>query len=324
MELMILRVRMLLVSVKHALLKFVGAMTAGVLVFMPTVAQAEWVEWITDVGLSVVNDSNLNRSAFSGDEAGATVDDEKSDQITVFNASLGRIYQIGTFTRASLTGDAEIRKHQDWDRLNSTMFGIGAGIRHKFGIGLARPWVKGAFTSRTIDVVSDLRDGSITTIDLSAGMRFTPWVDASIKYGQMRRDGQGGDSSGANVFDQERSTLAINANLTPLRNLTVSLGYSRSEGDFTSSCIADNAALVLSSEGDNVEAITLDDAFDDGSQPAFCAYRLGATTNITSLAISYGITRNFSANLGYEDVASKADVVDYEARIIRANVTARF
>jgi len=292
-------------------------------IILPYQAFAEWDEWITDASVGVEKIDNINH-AISGLPYS---NDEKNDTLLDAQVVYGRIFQAADFTRLIFTARLKGDAHQEYTRLNATTVGGSAVLFHKFGYGADMPWLRANLDLGYMDVGDNLRDSNLVNAGLRAGMGFMPWLDGWVGYEYFRRDGKDGDAvpasysgttypltSPTNVFDLVRNTFRVNLNINPLRDVTISTGYSVAKGDFTASCSAANLAYLLYYET-SYKALALDGAFEDSAGNSHCVYRVDATATTAILGASYALGRHASVNVGYQQQKTKAKVYTYDTKV---------
>lgn len=270
-------------------------------------SSAEWVDWVLEPEVDYVYEDNLNQSAFD--------DDEESGSAWTAGVEGGRYLQMGDLTRLKLTAGIKGSLYSHWDNLNNITYSGSAVLTHKFGVGPDVFWISPYLTVGYQDVKSYIRTGSFTNIGISAGKRLTERFDMSGSIAYNKGTGNDGvdivPGIGANVFDQDHWTFAIQGNFLITNRLILLGEISHFDGDFISSCTPENVGTVLSEE--DVKAITLDDVFGG------CVYRIGGNGNKASLDLSYSTSRHSSLNVGVSYLKGKGDVLTYRNTILRAS-----
>ena len=120
-----------------------------------------------------------------------------------------------------------------------------------------------------------------------------------------------GTGVGADVFDVDYWTFALQGNFLITNRLILLGEISHFDGEFVSQCTGGNVGTVLALE--MVKAITRDDAFGG------CVYRLDGDGNRASLDLSYATGRHSSLNVGVSYLSGEADVLEYQNTIFRAS-----
>ena len=264
------------------------------------IANAEWVERITDLEGGLLYESNINRSSFDSDK--------RSDTAFIPSVSLGRYNQLTDSTRLRATVDFEFGQYNNFKMLNYNKAGITLAIRQKMGFGSDAPWLRPHFSAGYTDVSSDNRDSYLYEAGLRVGKQLTPELDGRIGYVYNLRDGK------TDVFDQRGYTLSIEGSYILTNRMLLTGGYSYWYGDFDSAYTYNNITRISASE--DVKAITTDNAF--GEQ--FCIYRLAGKANTISLLASYSFFDGHgSLNVGYQQQNGKAYYLDYLNSIIRVS-----
>ncbi len=274
---------------------------------------AEWTEWYAQGEVKYLDNDNINYSAFSNDEL--------SDNAIVPSLSVGRYKQIGDNTRLRLTGDLELGKFDEFDKLDFAKLGATATLRHKLGLGPDVPWISGEVSVSALDVDSKIRDdGTLYELAIRSGKRFTPRIDGQIGVEYFKRDGNSGPvvdpAIPSDVFDQESVALVLEGGFLLSERVLLTAGYTYRSGDFDSACTGPNVASVLAVE--DVKAITFDDAFN--LAVPMCAYKLDGKTNIFDASLLYSWNPNWSVEIGIEHRDGEGDVLEYDATIARIGV----
>lgn len=273
---------------------------------------AEWVDKIIDVGLVTIYDDNLNRSFFS------TL--EKDDTLFIPTASVGRIYQVTQFTRASITADAKGQFHADFDRLNNLFAGGTLAVSHKLGIGPYKPWLRVHGSAGYLEFPDDdLRDGWLVNSGITFGKRLTDRLDVAVSYLFDFRDSQNGarsdpDISGA-AFDLDGHTGSFFSNFLLTNNVLLSAVYSFRHGDISSSC--DRATVVMIEEK---TAFTRDTAFNE----PLCAYRVSGDLHEIAFGTTYALSSHAAISVDYRRTEAEAEGWEYSNNRVNISVNYSF
>jgi hypothetical protein len=214
----------------------------------------------------------------------------------------------------------EFRRFSD---LGETAVGLGASLRHKFGLGPEAPWISTFADGERIDSDSYIRDGSRYGAGLRAGMRLGERWSVSATLRREWRDADEDDqhlppnrptfpgvvaSRRGDVFDFDSTELALAADYQFDSACMLLASYSLRDGDVVSTARPD-ATIVGAAK-----AITSDAAFGPGRS----AYRLGALTHTASVGLNYPLGDTASLELDYEYQLSDADAgIRYDKNLIR-------
>ena len=274
-------------------------------------ANAEWVDWISDLEVAVQTSDNVNLSAFSADRA--------DDTSWHADARGGRVFQLADRTRLTLAVSAVGELYSDWDKLNAGQLGGALALRHKFGLGNA-PWLRLSFLGGYKWVDVSQRSGRRFEVGVSAGKRLTSRIDGALSYTFTDRDGDTGPAADpavpTNVFDQTYHLLTLSGNVLLLEPLLLTAGYTLRLGEFDSACTVGNVARVFQKA--DVKAISLDPVFGG------CVYRLEGTGHSGFANLSYGIGARVSVDASYRFQWGKADSLTYRANTGRLTLVYRY
>lgn len=265
-------------------------------------ANAEWVEWIADVGISYAYKENINNAFVSSEK--------KDDNMILPTIILGRAYQLTNFTRLALTADFGYNIHEEFTDLSNLTAGATLAITHKFGLGRQVPWLRATTSAAVLDFQGDdLRDGNLYTFNVQAGKRIHERLDVILAYTHENRNG----NTSPSTFGYRSHTGAINLNLLLTKNTLLSLGYSIRDGDVTSTCSISSVQRV----GDVAKDVQVDNAYEK----SWCSYRIDATTNAYAINLSYAFGGgHYSLNFDYEYKDTDTSGFDYSSDIFMITV----
>lgn len=292
-----------------------------VTMLMPFYVHAEWDEWVADAELSFTSDDNINRGLFGKEEL--------SDQYWSGFASLGRLYHLSGFTRFDLSTRVNGRVHHEFSRLNQVNTGIQLGVRHKFGLGPAQPWVRAYVDSGYIFSRSEIRNGFLTNAGIRIGQPINHRISVEIGYEFDYRESDDGKSIpdvrlvqtgltpnlSNSVFDLIGHSAKAQLKLALTEHILVNFGYTFRAGDIVSVNTNSQAAEIQSI----VDAVVNDDAF-----PGW-AYRADGLTNVYSATASYALLEGQALiNLQYRHIASHARSWSYRNNVFQVAFNYRF
>jgi len=288
-----------------------------IVVSMSLSASAEWVDKIIDISVGAEYNDNVNNSYFDSVKI--------EDYLFLPSVSLGRVYQLGDFTRFSITGDLKGEFYKDLYSLNSGYMGTTLGISRKLGLGPYKPWLKFHGSGGWLTVNDRIRDSLLLETGVTLGKRLLERLDAQIGYLFDYRDAQGGvevtPAISSDVFDQDGHTGFVQLNYLLLNDLLLSLGYAIRDGDVASTCNSEIAGMVI----DSVDAISLDDAYHNVfDERPICTYRMRALTHRIQLGSVYAIDHHFSVNFRYSYLKGSASGWDYSTNKVNLSLNYSF
>ena len=278
----------------------------------PVLAEnAQWVEWIGDIELTVGSNDNLNVSAFSNDK--------EDDNLFRVRGTFGRFYQFNGNTRAHIAVGLASDDYTDVDLMNAITTSLDLGVRHKFGLGFDVPYIQFNINYEDRNVDADLRDSENLTATIEVGKNMTDRFSLAGSVAVHSNDGNAGETIAPvsnEPFDDDFWTASIFADYVLAEDWLLSLDFTRREGDFHSACTPVNVAIVLANE--QVQAITLDEAFNG------CAYQVDGSANIVSASLGYAISSHSAINVGVQFFGGEADVLSYSGRTFQISYNYRY
>lgn len=285
----------------------VGALLAF-LVALP--ASAEWVDWIAEANVGVRYDSNLNDAGF-GSEA-------ESDFIWRPDGRLGRVFQLGEYTRISAVAEVQGDVHNRWNKLDAVVGDGRLSVFHKFGLGDA-PWAR-AYAAGGYEGVQDgERSGGLLEAGSQIGKRFSPRFDASLAYqftSHWGEDGRGVvPGIRSNVWNQQYHEVIVDGHFLLTEALLLSAGFGFQHGDLYSNSIGKRLLELAKA---NVEAVAWDNAFGGW------AFRLKGNAYSPYLSLNYAIGDHWSIDASYRFRYSKSDSLDFTNQIGQLTVLFRY
>jgi hypothetical protein len=277
----------------------------------PTQAQ-----WLVNAGAGYEFNDNLPNARLSGDI--------KSDNAFLANLSAGRYFQLTDSTGLALTADLGGTTYARFDGLNNVFYGATAGLKQKFGLGEYAPWIRLSGSAAYHDFENDPRDGWRYNLSAGIGKRLSERWEVQLNYRYEERNsdhivnipflvnnfGIGGDA-----FNIAAHNVSLTGIFTVTDKLTAYLGYTRREGDVTSTSREEEEIFEYS------DAVAVDNAFGKDT----FAYRVQASTNIFSAGLSWALTNHASLNIGYDRQDSTVSKdVQYTNNTGRLNLLYRF
>ncbi len=288
---------------------------------MAETAYAEWDEWLIDTEIGLTASDNINHGNFDAESL--------SDQVWNGFASVGRFYYFSDTTRLDVGARIEGRIHHQYSRLNQISPGLKLGIRHKFGLGSDKPWIRGFASSGYIFSRSNIREGYQTQAGLTLGKPFFDRFDILLSYRFDHRESEdnnalpaqrlsevGLDPAIANsVYDIQGHSVGLQLNTLLTEQWLLNVGYTFRYGDI----VASVRPVWINGHQETVDSITNDDAL-----PGW-AYRANGITHTYSVDASYAFNQGHaSINLGYQHTHAKADTFIYRTNLLRLNVIYNF
>jgi hypothetical protein len=265
-------------------------------------------QWFGEVRAGYEFDSNLSRAQRAADI--------KPDSALSASASLGRGFDTGNNTSAALFVDLKSTGQLRYTGLSHNDVGVGASIRHKFGLGPYAPWTSASVGATRTVYRDDLRSGWLYDAALSAGMRHTALWDSTI---ELRHDRRTTDAerrvvpnfSGA-VYEVAGWTGRLGSNLDLGERLRLSAGYAQRIGDITSTAVHTQQIWDASTAWNKDAGLGGD------------GYRIRARTHILTLGASIALGTDASINLGVDRWLSRANGgFDYYNTLVRAQFMLR-
>jgi hypothetical protein len=256
-------------------------------------ARAEWTDWVWDADLAARYESNLNRASEHSEEEGAAV--------FRLAGQAGRFYQIGERTRLLVAADVAGDLYADFDELDAVEAGAELALLHKLGVGDA-PWLRPFASGGYRGVLDGERSGPQFAVGLAVGKRFSPRLDARLRYAFTRRYGGDGErvvpGVANDVFDQQHHEMGIEGNLLVTEALLFGAGFTYRRGDFDSNAQASRFAVLAH---EDVDAVADDDVFGGW------VYRTEGNAYSPFVQLNYGVTDRWSVALGYRFQYAEGD-----------------
>lgn len=310
----------LIVNVKMLIKTLIRNCLVTVLLTTPCV-HAEWDEWFSDADLSFTGEDNINRALFGSEE--------RNDQYWGGSVLVGRLYHLSGFTRFDLSTRIKGRVHHEFSKLNQVNAGFQLGVRHKFGLGPAQPWIRSYVDSGYIFSRSEIRNGFLTHAGVRFGQPINNRISVEIGYEfDYRESDDGKPIPGArliqtglspnlsnSVFDLMGHSANAQLKLALTEQILLNLGYTFRAGDIVSVNNAGQASEIARI----VDAVVNDDAF-----PGW-AYRADGLTNVYSATAGYALLDGQAlVNVQYQHIATHARSWSYRNNVFRINFNYRF
>jgi len=283
------------------------------LFFCAAPVRAEWVEWLSDSGISARFDDNINTSLFSAQAL--------DDYVWSGFLSGGRAYQLDNYTRVYLNAIFSGDLHHRFEVLDQYTLGGNALLTHKFGLGWEAPVLSLGTSAEPVFSASELRNGEkiLSTLRLSKWLHHDV-LHAHIAYRFDHRDGPNPANNErpelaaipGSVFDIQGHTVEALLNLSVTDQLRLNVSYGWRWGDITSNNLLNSVSgSVLS----RVHAVYRDDAL-----PGWI-YRAYGTTQTYDIGLSYSFLGGHAlSTLGYRHVDTQALGMGYDSNQVRLSV----
>lgn len=206
--------------------------------------------------------------------------------------------RINSRSGVVFSGAIRLKEQDRYEDLSQLGLGLGAKYLIQPWSGFTAPWFEAAVNvERLQHSDSDIRDGWLSTLGLSASKYFTDRVKLKAGMHWLHREAEEG-----RVFDYNQRELRLAADYRASANFTLYGGYSRIYGDQVSTAIsygdADWAGYA--------KAWARDAALEDGSHPRN-AYRIGAITDTFELGINYALCPGTALDVGLQRFEADAD-----------------
>lgn len=281
----------------------------GILLFLANTAVH--AEWLIDADAGVFYDNNLGRASSAADfRAGSAA-------TFAFAASwfAAPTESDGLSVSAAVGGEAHDRYHG----LNNG-WAVGTALyRHKFGVGLAAPWVLFELAGGYYEYDFNVRTGARFALRAEMGKRLSETFDIEIGAFYDRRYGPFGepvvpDISGQ-VFNLRGEGVYLRAGYAVTENLLLGARLAVRRGDVVSTT-SRNYQIFLAST-----AIAEDRALGD----ELYAYRLRGTTRTAVLTLSWALNARSSLNLSYTGEATSVMTgLDYRSSMAALTYSYRY
>ena len=169
---------------------------------------------------------------------------------------------------------------------------------------------------------SEIRDGYLASVDLTAGKRLTDRVSLSGGLGYADREANDGPAGfrGGHVFDTETRSAYLSADYRLTERLTLYGGDTYQEGDVVSTATPNRPIVNWSAE------IQPDPALGPGigGRPRF-AYQLSGYSDLRHLGLHVWLSPAWAVDLRVEDVDTQgARDNDYADTLVSAGLSYRF
>jgi hypothetical protein len=288
---------------------------AGALLLLASPAVPQAAEgWRFGASGEVAHDDNATRGLYDADQ--------KGDTILSVEGSAIRSMPLGARSGALFRGAAKVSHFATFDDLSNLSLSGRAAWRTQPGTGFSSPIFEVAGTLEWLQHAdSELRDGTIVTLEASVGSHVTDRVRLGGGLGWLTRSG--GDPAPADqfaIYDLENTRFWVNADYRfGVRN-TAYARITRIEGDQVF-----NSVTVSGLTG----AWALDPAFASELGRATDSYRVDSSTAVFDVGVNWPLNRESSLDFLYTRYSSKAEEGSqignkYSGNVLRATWLYRF
>ena len=150
-----------------------------------------------------------------------------SDEIVTLKLVASKNLRPNPHSSLSIMTKLSRNQYVRFDDLSNTGLALEARYRIQPVIGFYQPWLELGISAEKLEFDdSDIRDGALFNLNLSAHKRFTEPFNANIGIGAEKRSADSKD-----VFEWERYNLILNSQYKWSEDVTLSAGYSFIKGD---------------------------------------------------------------------------------------------
>lgn len=245
-------------------------------------AHAADIKLDTDLTLQYDNNVSLaesNRDIFS-------------DQIVSLDLIASQSFRLNPHSNLSVKAKLARNQFARFNDLSNTVFALGARYRIQPEIGFYKPWLElGINAEKLLFDDSDMREGALFNLNISAHKRLTERLNADFGVGFEERIANTGD-----VFEWQRYSLFFGGQYKYSVQVTLLAGYSYIKGDQVFVATASPAFRM------GANAIVDDPVFGQRR-----AYRLDAYANALNTSFNYRINSNNSLDTGLQYAKIEAE-----------------
>lgn len=225
-----------------------------------------------------------------------------SDEIVALNLVASKNFRPNPHSSLSILTKLSRNQYVRFNDLSNTGLALGARYRIQPVIGFYQPWLELGITAEKLEFDdSDIRDGALFNLNLSAHKRFTERLNANIGIGAEKRSADSKD-----VFAWERYNLFLNSQYKWSEDVTLSAGYSFIKGDQVLVATALGFVQTYSPVypyGPLANPTPAPNAYAKAPDPTFgqrFVYRLPARANTFNTSINYRINSNNKIDFGLQ------------------------
>ena len=240
--------------------------------------------WRYGLSADVMHDDNATRGLYDG---------KKSDNIVSIEGSASRSFLLGERSGALVRAAARYSHFTDIEDISSLALVARGAWRYQPGRGFSAPWFELAGQLQFLQHAdSELRDGSIVTLEANVGSHVTDRVrlDGGVGF-----DERSGDATGVYDLSNTRVWGSMDYRVGVRSTLYGRLTYMTGDQVFN----------VIPALGLGVWAP--DPALASVYGAPGNAYRVDATTQVFELGFNYPLAANRALDFSYTNVSSKAE-----------------
>jgi hypothetical protein len=269
-------------------------------------------EWLFDAGTGVEHDDNLTRAA--------PASDTRADSAVTWSTSAGQHFAPTGVDGITVSGFARGAIYRRYTDLDHAEFGIVAGWRHKFGLGLLAPYLSVAASASYDDYRGKLRSSERYEAHAELGQRFSESLDGAVGIAWDARNQRHDQPSlvpgfSGSVFDLRGQSAYAHAGYAIDDRWLVAARTSVRRGLVESTAQQGLAIFVTS------DAIAEDPAFHDD---LLYAYRLRGTTYTGTATLSYALSDHAAIDFsGTGELTRAGQGLDYRSRIFSLSFSYR-
>ena len=255
-----------------------------------------------DTNLTLIYDNNVSLAESNRDVF--------SDEMLSLNLVASKSFMLNQHSNLSIKAKLARNQFARFDDLSNTDLALGARYRIQPEIGFYQPWLEfGVNAEKQEFDDSDIRDGALFNLNVSAHKRFTERLKANIGVGFEKRSADNGD-----IFEWQRYSLFLGAQYQWSDAATLLASYDYIAGDQVFVATASPAFLI------SANAIADDPIFGNRR-----AYRLDAHANIFNASLNYRINPNNTLDAGLQYAYIQAeDHHQYDATLVHLSWLHRF
>lgn len=233
-----------------------------------------------------------------------------SDEMVALNIYGSQSFMLNPHSNLSIKAKLARNHFVRFSDLSNTVLALGARYRIQPEIGFYQPWFELAMNAeKLLFDDSDIRDGALFNLNLSAHKRLTDRMSAHVGLGAEKRV-----ADSADVFEWQRYSLFLGGQYKWSEQAALLANYTYQTGDQVFVATASPAFRI------GANAIANDPVFGKRR-----AYRLDANANIFNLGMNYRISANnkLDAGLQYAKINAEANHV-YDATQLHISWLHRF
>jgi len=272
--------------------------TTWLILLLAITLSAARADWRLEAETGALYESNLSNS-----DRGA---DEKNDFAWQSNLKAGNGFQLTRDLRLNLGADLGGQVWARYDAFNNVAPGGIAGLRYRFGLGPAAPWVlvEDHVAYTFFEEVDRSGLGNRFRVRSGFGIGDRIALEAAYTFDDFEAKDAFWDLGG------HSGSIRLTFDVTS--SLQVGLGYSYRDGDVISYALPPRSDLfALSSDREPVSSF---------GRPLYTAYRLRGSSNTISASLGYALGKYISVQASYEFRNTSSGPLEYENHSVEAKV----